>query len=270
MPVSPGEWVEFSAQVSTHRCTGVLGIFWRDATGNGLGPLAGETAIPHNPSSATNPNEWPRYLSKAQAPAGAAFAQAALRKFGTLAGASPANSYLMWHKPLMGPSHERQIEPSDYQPESPRFLPGGLVRNKSLLRAGAEDNFASDRWSYADNRDYPASNSEAVMLTSEEIAQLDPEGDTLLVSGTYEFRSTATAQPIVRSLARVRRGGVWGGWGVQASQTAFPTGDFVKYNLFTMFASAGERVQFRLVYLGANGTDVVGRNARLKLQRIVL
>ena len=122
IPVKPGDYYIGSAYVAAVRCTGAIIIIWRDRNDNITG--LPQRAIPVGiVSPTTNPDEWPRYHIKAQAPANTAFAQLVIRKFRTILPASDSSVY--FHKPMFEFSHEFAGGPSPWASGGTTLIDGG-------------------------------------------------------------------------------------------------------------------------------------------------
>jgi hypothetical protein len=122
-PVTPGEWYGAAIKASTHRCYGVIYIFWRDLSGAYLGSHSG-TISGTGSGSSTNPDAWPEYYVNGVAPASAAYAQVVVRKLPTISG---TNSYLFMHKPYTFKSHADISASPGYSPEGVTVIHGGQV-----------------------------------------------------------------------------------------------------------------------------------------------
>ena len=127
IPVAPGAYYELSAGISTHRCTGNLYIFWREADGAFIS--ASSIALPSIPSSGGNPDLWPRYTVIAQAPANAAFAQMSARKNGTNSG---TNSYLFLTKPMFAETHANATTSRPYTAGAATLIDGDGIVSDSV------------------------------------------------------------------------------------------------------------------------------------------
>lgn len=120
--VVEGQWLIFSAYVAVLRCTGEMIISWRDNSGTFI--ESSRTSLPQNDlADPDNPENWPRRLVKAQAPAGATFAQVFFRKFGPTANQSPSG--ILWHKPMVEEAHEAATAPSPWSPAGTSLIDGG-------------------------------------------------------------------------------------------------------------------------------------------------
>ena len=138
VPVTPGDWIEVSAQFSIHRCVAQLRIQYYDASGASLiySPIlaSGDSVN----SSQNNPDVWPVYWGKHQVPANAAFATVHIRKGPTNSG---ANSYLFVHKPQLAVSHAGASEPAPYSPGGTTLISGNKIMTGAVtaekIQAGA-------------------------------------------------------------------------------------------------------------------------------------
>lgn len=74
VPVTPGEWYEFSALTGVHRAIGQCSIFWVDATYTPITAVTGAVANNNERLGGTTLAHWKRVGGFAQAPAGAAYA----------------------------------------------------------------------------------------------------------------------------------------------------------------------------------------------------
>lgn len=127
--VEPGKYYGVSVRASTHRCTGELFLFWRDAAGAIVGTHV-SSAIPNNvTASSTNPDAWPIYHVQGQAPSGAAYGQFAIQKDATTSG---TDSYLIFHKPHSYISHADAVAPPEYSPEGMTVVDGGSIITNTL------------------------------------------------------------------------------------------------------------------------------------------
>lgn len=127
IPCKAGDWVEFSAKLSAHRCTGVLYIFWYNATG-GVEATSLLDSVTDIQYSSTNPSEWVTRWGVRQAPANTAYALAVIRKNPTISPGS--NSYLFIHEPQLTFGHANQLEPTPYARGGVTLISGdGIVAN---------------------------------------------------------------------------------------------------------------------------------------------
>lgn len=130
VPCKPGEWIELGAQASSHRCSGYLKIFFRDAAGNLLSPDAGDRDAPiaeDVSSSDTDPNQWPHYWTKARAPAGTTHVSAVPVKMPTTSG---SDSWLFLHNVMFARTTEFATEATPFAPSGGTIIDGqGLLTN---------------------------------------------------------------------------------------------------------------------------------------------
>lgn len=134
MSVEPGQWLEAGAQMSIHRCVAEVRIQYYDQTGASIGysPVLGAGNGVN--SSSTNPEVWPRYWGKHQAPSNAAFATIHIRKGPTNSG---SNSYVMIHKPQLALSHASATSPAPFSPGGTTLITGGKIATGSVTAADA-------------------------------------------------------------------------------------------------------------------------------------
>lgn len=135
VPVAPGDWIDASVAASTSRCDGRLYINFRDEAGTFLSAASVEIAA-NVPSSSSNPDVWPRYaVPPTEVPAGAAYAQLAVRKYGTISG---PNSYLFIHKPMMAITHAGATEATAFVPDGATLTDGDQVIDGTLKVAALD------------------------------------------------------------------------------------------------------------------------------------
>ena len=127
IPVEAGQYYEFNAKLSLHRCVGKIRISWRDATGAFIS--ISEATISGPQSSSTNPDEWPVYVTRGLAPANAAFANWRIFKEGTTSG---SDSYVFIHKPVFGESHPNASQPIPWSDGGQTAIEGSNVKAESL------------------------------------------------------------------------------------------------------------------------------------------
>ena len=128
VPVEAGQWYEFSAKVSTHRCRADMMLFWY--TAGGVFIRQDLTATLENaPGDSANPEAWNRYWVKGQAPANAAYCRAGVRKRGTSSG---ANSFVFIHKPMFAESSANASVPAAYSPDGTTLIDGGSIITQSV------------------------------------------------------------------------------------------------------------------------------------------
>lgn len=135
-PVKPNDWVETSVQASTHRCTGELRLQWRRVDGSIITHTSG-AGIPTDPSSPTNPDEWPLIWTKGRAPAEAAYVCLHLRKLPTQSG---TNSYLFLHKPMLTSSAQHRTEPTPFASGSFTYIDGEQIITDSIKARSIDAN----------------------------------------------------------------------------------------------------------------------------------
>ena len=135
-PVREGEAWEASAGISAHRCTVNVRIEWRDLAGTTLGYTAAASNAA-NPYSSTDPDLWPRLVSRGTAPTGAAYAVLHLRKNPTSSG---ADSYMMVYKPLLGPTVAQATEPLPWSPGGYTLVTGDTILTGSIQAANIAAN----------------------------------------------------------------------------------------------------------------------------------
>ncbi|NVK56651.1 MAG: hypothetical protein HWE26_13655 [Alteromonadaceae bacterium] len=98
--VKAGAWYEFSAAISSKRCSGTIRAYWVDAEGALIGNTVHAGTIPNNvPSDGLNAEEWPRYGGILQAPAGAVAVSLIVRKGPTNAGG--VDSWVVVSRPMV-------------------------------------------------------------------------------------------------------------------------------------------------------------------------
>ncbi|WP_319825867.1 phage tail protein [Thalassovita sp.] len=248
--VTPGGWYEVSAHVSTHRCGGQLQLRWRDRMGTDLNGEAGQADLAQNlPGDPYNPDSWPRYFAKAQAPAGAVMAQLVIRKDGTSPGGT--DSWVFLHKPMLAATHEEATGPAPWSPggqttiagdqirtgaiRSANFVPGvvgwsidtgGNAEFNSLITRGALiDGAASDGGAIVAH----AGGTVAVQNTVAAVLATGPlqHGQLWQIgvmseyrrhsSYSYEAKTTVTVnvETRFRVQTRVKSAGVWSGWATE-------------------------------------------------------
>jgi hypothetical protein len=126
--VEDEEWYEIQARVSTHRCTGRLLMQFYSDNGSLLSSTFSEY-FAVNASSSTNPNQWPRYWVKAQAPTGAAYMTFKVDKHGTQSG---SDSFLFLHHPQAALTTASAGQASAWSPGTTTVIDGGQVRTNTL------------------------------------------------------------------------------------------------------------------------------------------
>ncbi|MFI2810136.1 carbohydrate binding domain-containing protein [Microbulbifer sp. JSM ZJ756] len=107
-PVLGGQYYEFSAYISAHRCTCFVIINWYDANGAFISQHTGSPVTAQG--SSLTPDEAQRSVYMGQAPSNAYYVRFGLNKNGTNAG--EANSWLFATRCFMGRAHPGQTEPS--------------------------------------------------------------------------------------------------------------------------------------------------------------
>ena len=127
IPVEEGKWYDVSVKASLHRCVGIIYIFWRDINGAFVG--ANSSPMANIQSSSTNPELWPVYWTKGQAPVGAVYAQAVFRKNGTISG---TDSWIFIHKPSFAETHASAVAPTPYSYNTSTLIAGGNVVTNSI------------------------------------------------------------------------------------------------------------------------------------------
>lgn len=133
--VAPNEWIDFSAQISTHRCTAYLLIVWLTAGGVYISEVAAATGT-YVSSSSTNPDEWPRYWVKAQAPATAVYAYCRVRKGATTSG--QPDSYVFIYKPMAARTHSAATSPTPYAPDGSTLIDGPMLITGEVISLAAQ------------------------------------------------------------------------------------------------------------------------------------
>lgn len=128
VPVKPGAYYEASAQISTHRCGGVLLIMFFDRNSAFISQVFSNLGADVQGSS-TNPDDWVRYVVRAQAPANAAYAGITARKYGTTSG---GDSYLFFHKPQIIETVAGATQTAPYSPGGYTFIDGGSIITDSI------------------------------------------------------------------------------------------------------------------------------------------
>lgn len=128
VPVKPGVHYEASAQISTHRCGGVLLIMFFDRNDTFISQVFSNLGADVQGSS-TNPDDWVRYVVRAQAPANAAYAGITARKYGTISG---GDSYLFFHKPQIIETVAGATQTAPYSPGGYTFIDGGSIITDSI------------------------------------------------------------------------------------------------------------------------------------------
>ncbi len=125
--VEPSESYEFSAYVSTHRCTAQMYVQWRNAANTVVSTDV--LPIPEDGGSSTDPLSWQRPFLIKKAPASAKFANLFIRKYGTLSGTS---SYLFVHHPMFALTHADATQPSKYVPKGITYVDGQQIITGSV------------------------------------------------------------------------------------------------------------------------------------------
>lgn len=128
VPVKPGVYYEASAQISTHRCGGVLLIMFFDRNSAFISQVFSNLGTDVQGSS-TNPDDWVRYVVRAQAPANAAYAGITARKYGTTSG---GDSYLFFHKPQIIETVAGATQAAPYSPGGYTYIDGGSIVTDSI------------------------------------------------------------------------------------------------------------------------------------------
>ena len=142
MPCDAGQWVEASVYACALRCTGLVVIQWLDASGANIN-VASASAIAESieaETSATNPDAWVRYGGRKQAPANTAYARIILRKNATKASASPASSYIYFHKPMLTKVSSGTGELSPYVASGMTYIHGNSIVTGTLKAANVDTN----------------------------------------------------------------------------------------------------------------------------------
>ncbi len=122
--------VEFSAQISTHDCTGTLFVRWFDKLGVHIGDSEVMATLTDQPGASDDPDDWPRIGGFATRPAGAAYVRPAIRKDASI---FPAiNSYLFVNKPqlLEAPPTKRKLSP--YAPGSAGYIGSDAIQDDAV------------------------------------------------------------------------------------------------------------------------------------------
>lgn len=147
IPVAVDEWYEGSVQASSLRSSGEVLLRFRDSGGNNLGGPGSFIPL-DTPDSISNPDRWPRYWVKGQAPAGAVTVELILRKYGTDSGAS---SSVTFHKPQVARSTQDATEPMPFSPEGTSLIDGGaIIANSITAQTAAIADAAIDTLQVAD------------------------------------------------------------------------------------------------------------------------
>ena len=104
MPCSPGDILEATAYLSTHRCKGWVFIRWLDSAGTVVtATYLGSSE--NDLGSSVNPDAWTRVGGRVTVPTNVAYAQIGFRKDGTLAGYT--SSCMFIHKPMLTPVSDK-------------------------------------------------------------------------------------------------------------------------------------------------------------------
>jgi hypothetical protein len=126
--VDAGARYEFSAYISTHRCTAVVHIQFFDATGTALGSTS--VSVPSNSGSSTDPLSWQRPVVFATAPATARYARIILRKMATTNG--DTSSFLFAFQPMFALTTVNASQPQAYQASGLVYIDGGRIVANSV------------------------------------------------------------------------------------------------------------------------------------------
>ena len=119
--VEAGKWYDVSVYAAAHRCQVQIYLQWVDSAGES--PLgAPSSGLMSTLTGGNLLGNWTRIGFKAQAPVGAVRARFILRKFGTLAGASEANSYAWFLRPQVAETLATSATPIAYAPGSARAV----------------------------------------------------------------------------------------------------------------------------------------------------
>ncbi len=121
VPVEAGKWYDVSVYAAAHRCQVQAYLQFYDSAGSpNLG--AGASGLVSTLTGGNVLGNWTRIGFKTQAPVGAVRARFILRKFGTLAGASEANSYAWFLRPQVAETLATSSSPLAYSPGSARAV----------------------------------------------------------------------------------------------------------------------------------------------------
>ncbi|NAZ37136.1 hypothetical protein [Rubellimicrobium sp. CFH 75288] len=264
VPVKPGDWIEFSAQLAILNCTVALSLVWRDAAGAIIPPNTMTGHIGQNTGGPVhqdgNPEDWPRYWVRGPAPAGAAYASAALDKTPTILPAT--GSWVFIHRPMLTYSYEAAVEPAAYAEPAPPFT------EREALVTGA----ISDPWTIASAT--PRTHQDGTTLTVLTLALgATAETDCIMRTVSFEARNGANAAPIIRAQRRTRTAGVWSVWSTEQSWLDTNlTGSWARYDGGAVFGGGHEATEIRLLLTGSgsNTSLEVLRNCRINAQRVVV
>jgi len=130
MAVSPGDWIEASIKASTHRCVGTLNIQFLTEAGVEINAPSVDTFAGNVVSSANNPDAWPLYGGKVQAPEDSAYARILVTKGPTTSG--QANSLLFIHRPMLAKTTALATELTPYSPPGQTYINGGAMITGSI------------------------------------------------------------------------------------------------------------------------------------------
>lgn len=133
MAVTPGDRLEISAWLSTHRCTAGVYVNFYDASGAYLSTLGGGVTgqKTNTAGDSANPELWPRVYAFVTVPANAATAAFVLVKTGTIGGFGWTDSHAIIHKPMMG------FAPANATTPSPYSEGGGVLIDSGGIKADA-------------------------------------------------------------------------------------------------------------------------------------
>ncbi|MGK2911222.1 MAG: hypothetical protein ACSLE1_15685 [Sphingobium sp.] len=142
--VEEGKYYEISALCSTHRCTSELIIQWLDGSGGALAVPASYSGALAVASGTTAINSWTKRWVKAVAPSGAQKARIYFRKFSTIAGANPANSYALICRPQLCETTADAASPRPYSPAASKAalqrISGSLSTLTTVVAASSSPN----------------------------------------------------------------------------------------------------------------------------------
>jgi hypothetical protein len=139
--VTEGERVSLSAQVSAHRCTVSLEVYWYDGSGvfisstkasGDAGWVAGSnsTSFEGPVGSESNPDLWPTIWMLADAPLTAAYYLPVFRKGPS--GSGDADSEMFMARPMHCRTHAAAVTFSPYNPEGSTLIDGSRVIASSI------------------------------------------------------------------------------------------------------------------------------------------
>lgn len=128
-PISEGEWIEFSAYVSTYRCNATVQIAFFDGNNTRIATSTGNL-ISNQSGPSDNPRGWARAWVKGKAPANAVSVRPYFTKYGNPTG---SNSRARFFEPMLAFSHEEASQPKPFSHQGTTLIQGGMIAANAIF-----------------------------------------------------------------------------------------------------------------------------------------